>query len=574
MRVRGSEAFVEALRIEGVEVVFGINGSAIVDPLDLFDAAGLEFVQVRNEQNAGGMADGYTQASGKIAVCIGQNGPGVTNLVSGVAMAYASHTPMVVVTPSVTTKQRDSHIVQEVDQMSLMSSITVAQHQVASADRIPWAMRAAFRAAHIKRGPAQVDIPRDLFYDELDYEEIIPERYRHSGLTRPIQEDVSAAVEALINADRPVILCGLGVSQSEDTDAIASIAESVDAAVATIYNHNDAFDNSHPRYIGPLGYCGSQFAMEYLSQADVVLALGTRLNATGIMPQYDLDFWPRTATLIVNDSNPLTLGADIPFDIGLVGDCSETARLLQAELEARSLPVHSDTNTVAEIQQGKTRWWKRLTDEAGTAQTPLSPKLALKKIAEMTPDDAIVTADAGNATSFVTTYFQFKQGRSLMMPGTFGSMGGAFSNAIGAKIAQPDRPVIAISGDGAWGTGLQEVLTSVAEDAPVISIVLNNGSLAAERANQMGFLEGRYFACDLENPDFAVIAEEMGALGLTVRTLDELEAAYAQALASSKPSVLDIHVDISILAPPRRKDALQERRRLHPRYLDDAASKK
>ncbi|KIT94078.1 hypothetical protein QT23_00300, partial [Staphylococcus aureus] len=199
-----------------------------------------------------------------------------------------------------------------------------------------------------------------------------------------------------------------------------------------------------------------RFAMEYVAQADVILALGTRLNMTGIMPQYDLDFWPRSATLIMNDNNPLALGADTPFDVGLVGDCAETARALETELTSRSAPVKSSEETLAEIREGKSQWWDQLHNEAGSAQTPLSPKLALKKIAEMTPEDAIVTADAGNATSFVTTYFQFTQGRSLMMPGTFGSMGGAFSNAIGAKISSPDRPVIAISGDGAWGTGLQE----------------------------------------------------------------------------------------------------------------------
>ncbi|GGD31547.1 sulfoacetaldehyde acetyltransferase [Microbacterium faecale] len=553
-----------------MSTVFGINGSAIVDPLDLFTAAGIDFIQVRNEQNAGGMADGYTQASGKITVCIGQNGPGITNLVSGVAMAYANHTPMIVVTPSVTTMQSGSHIVQEVDQMALLSGVTVFQHKVARADRIPWAMRAAFRSALIKRGPAQVDIPRDLFYDELDWDEQAPASYRHSGLTQPAQSDIDAAVELLATARRPLIVCGLGVAQTEAFPQVGQLADLVDAGVTTIYNHNDAFDNSHPRYVGPLGYSGSKFAMEHSSHADVVLALGTRLNPTGTSPQYDVDFWPADARLILNDADPLNIGANHPIDVGLVGDCALTVDALVSALESRGIAPDRETATVSAIAEGKNAWWRTLSDEASGPASVLSPKAALLRLAELTPNNAIVTADAGNATSFVTTYFEFTRGRSLMMPGTFGSMGGAFANAIGAKVAAPERPVIAISGDGAWGTGLQEVLTAVAEDAPVISVVLNNGSLAAERANQLGFLGGRFYACDLDNPDFAAIAELMGATGITVRTLEELEIAYTNALASSKPVVLDVHVDVEVLAPPRRKDALQSRERLHPRYARDA----
>lgn len=567
--VTASEAFVDVLRLEEVDTVFGIVGSAFMDPLDLFPAAGLRFVSVRHEQNAALMAEGFARASGRIGVCIGQNGPGVTNLVTGVGQAYANHTPMVVITPSVTSASLGTYAIQEVDQMTLFASITKDQFQVNRPDKIAWALRNAFRAAALAHGPVQIDIPRDYFYGELEYQELAPANYRVARVSAAAApEDVEKAVAILRSSRNPVILAGLGVIDSDCRDDLGTLAERLAAPVTTVYQHNDAFSTQHPLGAGPIGYGGSKAAMQVIADADVVLALGTRLNAFGTNPHYDTDYWPHSARFIHNDLDPLQVGRNRPIAAGLPGDAGEVVRQLLAALGPADGEISGARleARVTELAKIKSTWIAELDELSSGESLPMAPKTALREIARALPRDAVVCSDVGNISGIVGAFVDFDETRQFLGPGTMGGIGVAYSSALGAKLARPDRPVFAISGDGAWSMTVQEVMTAVAENIPVVGIIVNNSQYGAEKRNQYDYFDERYYCTNLDNPDFAAVACSMGALGLKVEEPDQIGEAIQSALDSGRPAVIDITIDPKVMAEPYRRDAFQRPVRHLPRY--------
>jgi sulfoacetaldehyde acetyltransferase len=563
-----SEAFVDVLRLEGTDTVFGIVGSAFMDALDLFPAAGIRFVSVRHEQNAALMAEGFARASGRVGICVGQNGPGVTNLVTGVAQAYANHTPVVVITPSVTSASLGTFAIQEVDQMSMFAGITNDQFQVNRPDKIAWALRNAFRAAVLTRGPVQLDIPRDYFYGELDYEPLPPEGYRVSRVAaRADDADVERAVALLREAHNPVLLAGMGVVTSGCRDDVARLAERLAAPVATVYQHNDAFSSRHPLGVGPIGYGGSKAAMRVISEADVVVALGTRLNGFGTNPHYDVDYWPHRAQFIHNDIDPLQLGRNRPIAAGLPGDAGEVVRqLLSALGPADDASAHHLEQRVRELRKVKEEWSSELDQLSHSEGLPMAPKTALREIARAVPAEAIVASDVGNISGIVGAFLDFDEPRQFLGPGTLGGIGVAYSAALGAKMGRPDRPVVAVSGDGAWSMTLQEVMTAVTEDIPVVAVVVDNAQYGAEKRNQFDYFDERYYATNLDNPDFSAVARTMGAYGVRVEDPEQVAPAIVEALGTGRPAVVQVVVDSKVLAEPYRRDAFQHPVRHLPRY--------
>jgi sulfoacetaldehyde acetyltransferase len=567
--VTGSEAFVEVLRKEGVTDIFGIVGSAFMDPLDLFPQAGIRFISVRHEQNAALMAAGYGLASGRPGVCIGQNGPGVTNLVTGIASAYLNHVPVVLITPSVTSAGLGKTAMQEVEQMSLFSKITVYQTQVNRPDKIAWAMRNAFRAATMLQGPAQVDIARDYWYGQFEYADLEPSQYRPStrrGGAPP--SEIRRAAEIISRAKDPFILVGWGVIESNCAADVARLAERLGAPVGTVYLHNDAFPIKHPLAVGPIGYQGSKAAMRLISQADVVLALGTRLNTFGTIPQYDLDYFPKNAAIVQNDINPMNLGMNWPLAAGLLGDAGEVTRQLIVEIDKSARKPSQQR--LDQIALEKMQWEKELRDLSSSDAMPIVPRRALWEISRAITPDTIVTLDVGNITGQANSYFNFNEPRKFLGPGNLGGIGVGYSTALGAKRAMPDTPVLSISGDGAWSMTLQEVMTAVHEKLGVVALVMDNGVWGAERRNQYDFFGERYFFTDLENPDFAEVARAMGAHAVSIRDPKQIGPAIKEAFAKGGPAVLDIHVDPKILCEPYRRDALLTPTRLMERYREPA----
>ena len=572
-RISGSEAMVEALRREGVQHVMGIVGSAFMDPLDLFPAAGLRFIQVRHEQSAALMAEGYSRATGQPGVCIGQNGPGITNLLTGLASAQLNHTPVVALTPAVLSGAIGTRAFQEIDQMRMLDPLVVWQMQVNRPERMGEAIRGAFRAACALRGPAQVDIPRDAYYGTWDEPELDPAQYRTSGRLGGADEaDLARAVQALATARRPAILAGLGVVESDAQALADQLAERLSAPLACVWQHNDAAISSRPLSVGPVGYQGSEAAMRLLSEADVVIALGTRLNAFGTTPQYGLDWYPRGAKLIHNSMNPLDIGAVRPVHAGLVGDCGAVLRQLLAALDGQPLAVDAGARRAA-IAAAKAAWndklaqMSRIEQRAGSAIHPRRAMWEAGRALKGCGRDVAVVADVGNISGSAGAYFDwFERGRRWYGAGSLGGIGVSYPTALGVKLARPEMPVVALVGDGAWSMTMQEVMTAVREDLPVCALLFNNGVYGAERRNQYDFFKERYFFTDLQNPSFADIARAMGAAAVSVERAEDIGGAIEAMLAQGKPSVIEVHTDGAVLNEPYRRDALQPPVRVMPRY--------
>jgi sulfoacetaldehyde acetyltransferase len=563
VRMTPSEAFVETLRAEGVTLVPGIVGSAYMDALDLFPAAGIRFVSVAHEQNAVHMADGLGRVSGKPSVVIAQNGPGITNFVTGVAAAYWAHTPMVVVTPAVGSLGVGLGGFQETEQLPVFSKITKWQVAVNRPERMAELLRRAFYIAKAELGPVQVDIPRDYFYGDF-VTEIYPSLTLERGPGNPGQ--IAAAAEALANAKYPVVLAGGGVVQGEALAETRELAEFLTAPVACSYLHNDAFPHDHELAVGPLGYQGSKAAMETIAQADVVLALGSRLDPFGTLPQYGLEYWPPNARIIQVDADHRVLGLTKRIELGICGDAKQTARALLERLRTLAPDRVRNTETIRGSMQRRDTWRAELAALSSKTGTPISPRHALKTVAEALPDNAIVTTDIGNISSVANSYLRFKDPRRFLAAMSFGNCGYSYPTALGAKLGRPDLPVVANIGDGAWGMSLAEVMTAVRENIPVVAIVWNNNQWGAEKKNQIDFYDNRFVGANLQNPDFAGIARQMGANGYTIERASEIAGTLREALASGRPSVINLLVDSEELGDPFRRDALRKPQRFLERY--------
>ena len=565
--ISGSEAMVEALRKEGVEYVMGIVGSAFMDPLDLFPEAGIRFIQVRHEQSAALMAEGYARATGRPGVCIGQNGPGITNLVTGIASAQLNHTPVIALTPAVLSTAISTQAFQEIDQMRMLDPLVVWQMQVNRPERMSTAIRGAFRAALALRGPAQVDIPRDSYYGTWDEEPLEPARYRTTGkLGGADAEDVGRALAALHGAKKVAILAGLGAVESDAQLDIDELAELLSAPVACVWQHNDAIINSRALSVGSVGYQGSEAAMRLVADADVIVALGTRLNAFGTTPQYGIDFFPKSAKLIHNSMNPLDIGALRPVHAGLVGDCRAVTRQLIAGLADKKLQVDHAARR-QQIATEKQAWVAKLQAMSMIDSPRIHPRRAMWEVSRAIVGDVAIVADVGNISGSANGYFdRFDKSRRWFGAGSLGGIGVSYPTALGVKLARPDLPVVALVGDGAWSMTMQEVMTAVREKLNVCAVLFNNSVYGAERRNQYDFFGERYFFTDLENPSFAQIAEKMGAFAISVDRAEDIGPAIARAMREDRPSVVEIHVDPAVLNEPYRRDALKPPVRVTDKY--------
>jgi len=564
-----SEAMAEVLAQEGVTHVSGILGSAFMDLLDLFPAAGIEFISVRHEQTAGHMEDAYCRMTGKAGVCIGQNGPGITNFVTAVATANMAHTPMVLISPSAGSISVGWDGFQECDTWNLFKPITKASLRVPHPKRAADILRTAFRIAYAERGPVVVDIPRDYFYGELDEDILAPSQYRVApgGIGNPQQ--FQAAVEVLKAAKNPVIVSGRGVVDSGALDVVKAMAEHLAAPVACTYLHNDAFPCDHPLWTGPIGYMGSKAAMRILQKADVILAIGTRLSYFGTLPQYDINYFPKTAKIVQIDINPRHIAKTHPVTVGLCADAKDAAVELFKQLKA-AMPAPKPAAAAHALVKAELEAWYQ--EIAAIADEPvmegrMHPRKALEVVGKfVTESNAIATTDIGNTSSTANSYLRFRNPKRHVATLTFGNTGFAYQAGLGAQLACPEDPVVAIVGDGAWGMSLFEVPTAVQFNLPVIATVYNNGAWCAEKKNQVDFYNNRFVGADIWSNSYAKIAEAMGAVGYKVNTQADLAQALDAALKSRKPAVIEIMTDGTRLAPPFRRDALALPTRHLPKY--------
>ena len=566
-RMTPSEAFVETLVAQGVTHVFGIVGSAYMDALDLFPAAGIRFVSVAHEQGGGHMADGYSRVSGRPGVCIAQNGPGITNFVTAIAAAYWAHSPVVCITPETGSGTQGLGGFQETEQLPFFEKITKYQAHVNRPDRLAEFTSRCFDLALAERGPTQLNIPRDYFYGDIDVEIPKPNRIeRAPGSPRSLDE----AAAALAGAQFPVIIAGGGVVMSGGVAEAAALAEHLSAPVVASYLHNDAFPASHPLACGPLGYQGSKAAMKIIAQADVVLALGTRLGPFGTLPQHGIEYWPKNAKIIQVDSDHRMLGLVKRIDVGVCGDAKGAAAEILTRLRTMNIKVAAHANRekrLAEVKRQKDAWEAELNTWGQGNGTPIAPRRALRELEKAMPKNAMVTTDIGNICSVANSYLRFEKPNSFFAAMSFGNCGYAFPTAIGAKVASPDRPAVAYVGDGAWGMSFGETLTCVRENIPVTAVVFNNQQWGAEKKNQVDFYSDRYVGTNLTNPSFAAIAKAMGADGIRVDHPDQVGDALGKATRSGKVTVIEIMVTQE-LGDPFRRDALKKPVRTLAKYKD------
>jgi sulfoacetaldehyde acetyltransferase len=571
-----SEAFVETLVAHGVKNVFGIVGSAYMDALDLFPAAGIRFIPTVHEQGAAHMADGYSRVSGRHGVCIAQNGPGITNFVTAVAAAYWAHSPVVAITPETGSGTMGLGGFQETDQLPIFSKITKFQGHVNNVARMAEITGRCFDMALAERGPTQLNIPRDYFYGEIDCEIPRPQRVaRGPGA----EESLDEAADILSKAEFPVILSGGGVIMSGGIDEAKDLAEFLQAPVVNSYLHNDSFPADHPLWCGPLGYQGSKAAMKIIAKADVVLALGTRLGPFGTLPQHGLEYWPKNAKIIQVDSDHRMLGLVKQISVGVCGDAKAAARALHHRLANRDVVARK---TAAErlktLKAEKGAWEEELAEwthekdawslEVSKGSSRMHPRQMLRELEKAMPNNAMVSTDIGNICSVSNSYLRFNQPSSMFAAMSFGNCGYAFPTIIGTKVAEPKRPAIAYVGDGAWGMSFGELLTCVREDIPVTAVVFNNEQWGAEKKNQVDFYANRFEGVNLKNPSWAEVAKTLGAEGVVVENLGDVGEALEKAVDAQrkgKTTVLEMLVTKE-LGDPFRRDALKKPKRLLKKY--------
>ena len=574
MKMTTEEAFVKVLQMHGIEHAFGIIGSAMMPISDLFPQAGITFWDAAHECNAGMMADGFTRATGKMSMMVAQNGPGITNFVTPVKTAYWNHTPLLLVTPQAANKTLGQGGFQEVEQMALFEDMVAYQEEVRDPSRIAETLNRVILQAKRASAPAQINIPRDYWTQVIDIElPAIVEFERPSGG----DDAIAAAADMLSNAEFPVMLNGAGVVIGGAIDASMKLAERLDAPVCCGYQHNDAFPGSHPLFAGPLGYNGSKAGMELIAKADVVLALGTRLNPFSTLPGYGIDYWPKNAKIIQVDINPDRIGLTKPVTVGIVGDAKKVATSILNKLG----PKAGDAGRAARkelIAKTKSAWAQELTsldhedDDPGTtwnerARTrepkKMSPRMAWRAIQSALPKDAIISSDIGNNCAIGNAYPTFEAGRKYLAPGLFGPCGYGLPSIMGAKIGQPDVPVVGFAGDGAFGISMNEMSAIGRNEWPPITmIIFRNYQWGAEKRNTTLWFEDNFVGTELDQQvSYANIAKACGVEGVAVYGMDELTDALATAVDAQMNNGVTTFIEVMLnqeLGEPFRRDAMKK----------------
>ncbi|MBI1383864.1 MAG: sulfoacetaldehyde acetyltransferase [Rhizobiales bacterium] len=573
MRMTTEEAFVKVLQMHGIDQAFGIIGSAMMPISDIFPAAGITFWDCAHECNAGMMADGYTRSTGKMCMAIAQNGPGITNFVTPIKTAYWNHTPLLLVTPQAANRTIGQGGFQEIEQMALFEDMVCYQEEVRDPSRIAEVLNRVIEKAWRASAPAQINVPRDYWTQVIDID--LPQVVR---LERPAggESAVADAARLLSEARFPVILNGAGVVLGGAIEASRLLAERLDAPVCCGYQHNDAFPGSHPLFAGPLGYNGSRAAMELISKADVVLALGTRLNPFSTLPGYGIDYWPKDARIIQVDINPDRIGLTKKVTVGICGDARKVAEAILQRLA----PAAGDAGRAerkALIHKTKSAWLQALSsmdhedDDPGTtwnerarAAHPdrMSPRMAWRAIQAALPKEAIISSDIGNNCAIGNAYPTFEKGRKYLAPGLFGPCGYGFPSILGAKIGCPDVPVVGFAGDGAFGISMNELTACGRDEWPAITMVIfRNYQWGAEKRNSTLWFDDNFVGTELDlDVNYARIAEGCGLKGVQVTSMAALTEALRTAIDAQMNAKVTTLIEVILnqeLGEPFRRDAMK-----------------
>lgn len=574
MKMTTEEAFVKVLQMHGIEHAFGIIGSAMMPISDLFPKAGITFWDCGHEGNAGMMADGFTRASGKMSMMVAQNGPGITNFVTPVKTAYWNHTPLLLVTPQAANMTMGQGGFQEVPQMAIFKDMVAYQEEVLHPSRMAEVLNRVIMQAKRASAPAQINVPRDFWTQVIDIElPAIVDFERPSGG----KSAIARAAELLSNAKFPVILNGGGVVIGDAIKDSMALAERLDAPVCCGYQHNDAFPGSHPLFAGPLGYNGSKASMKLIARADVVIALGTRLNPFSTLPCYGIDYWPTNAAIIQVDINADRIGLTKPVKVGIAGDAKKVANAILAKLSGTA-GNEGRAERKAIIERTKADWDRELAamdheeDDPGTTWNErarnrepqkITGRMAWRGIKKALPKHAIISSDIGNNCAIGNAYPTFEAGRKYLAPGMFGPCGYGFPAIIGAKIAQPDVPVVGFAGDGAFGISMNEMTACGRDGWPAITmIIFRNYQWGAEKRNTTLWFDDNFVGTELDlDVSYAGIARACGLEGVQATSMNDLTEKLNDAIKAQMEEGKTTFIEVLTnqeLGEPFRRDAMKK----------------
>ncbi len=539
----GAQMIVEALKREGVEIIFGYPGGAVIDIYDeLYRTPEIKHVLVRHEQGATHAADGYARSTGKVGVCLVTSGPGATNTVTGIATAYMDSIPIVVLTGQVPTKLIGNDAFQEVDITGITRPCTKHNFLVKRTEDLPKILRAAFHIARTGRpGPVLVDLPKDVQQGKAEFywpEEVKLRSY--NPVYDPHPKQIEKAYRLLESATRPIVLVGGGVISSGAHEEVRELAERLNLPVTMTLMGLGGFPGSHPQSLGMLGMHGTYYANMAVANSDLILAVGARFDdrVTG-----KVDAFAPMAKIIHVDIDPTSIQKNVRVDVPIVGDCKRALEKLLKLVKEVGRPERLWREQFKE-------WWEQI--EIWKRRYPLSykqegpyikPQFVIEKLYELTKGDAIITTEVGQNQMWTAQYYKFDKPRTLITSGGLGTMGFGFPAAIGAQLGNPGKLVIDIAGDGSIQMNIQEMATAMEQGLPVKVIILNNGYLGMVRQWQELFYEKRYSAVKFQViPDFVKLAEAYGAEGLRATRPEEVEPVLKKALESKKLTLVDIHI--------------------------------
>lgn len=549
----GGEALVKALEEAGVRHVFGLLGSSTMEVYDaLYQHPTIRYIGVRDERSGTHMADGYGRVLGKPGVILaGQAGPGSANLVTGLIQAKLAYSPVVAITGLVSTGHIGRDTLQEFDQHSVFNTIVKRDWSVFRADRIGEMVREAIRYSQAGAwGPVVLNIPRDLFAAQVENDVPTWDAPSKTHLGAPGAGELEEIVRLIREAKAPLIISGGGIKASRSHAELMRLAEITGIPVAASAGNGDVVPNDFPLFAGQVGGRGNAVASGLSRDADLILAIGTRLGFNTTF--YNYESMPTNAKIVQVDVDPLAIGRFYPIEIGIVADAGKTAKALADALDgfdAVSAPWAARTERFKSDRAALLR--ER--DETGASKnTPLRPEQVFADIRAAAPRDAIITLDAGTLCMQATDQLTYFQPPGLLTPLDFGLVGMSFAAGLGAKLAAPERPVISLMGDGGFGLAMGEFATAIQHDIPTVTVVMDNGCWGAEKAYQRDFYNGRYIGADVFSPPFDEYAKLCGGFGASATGPGETADAIREALKSGRPSIIQVKVEPDAIVSFRR----------------------
>lgn len=559
MQMTAGHAVAEVLAQLGVRKVIGVVGSCMLEILDgMYGRDDIQFLSTRHEQAAALMADGFARIAGRPGVCIATNGPGATNLLTGVANAFHAQSPVLVITGAPMLKDMFRDSAQELDQQAIFRPVVKWSAQVRKPEQaaaLTW--EAYQRTMTGVPGPVHLDLPRDVLNENVEMPDMGRLFRGDVAVAAPDAEALAAAARLLEKARRPVLLAGGGVLWSEAWDEIVSLSKRLSAPIMSSTGRDDVAPQSYPLYLGTIGRGALPEAQAFFKQADLVLAVGTSLGHLTTFWHPDF-FTPGTRLIhVAQDRN--NIGRVYPADVGIQADARVALKALLRAVKRNGGGRVGWLRKAAAVRAAQDKHRNRAARYDGR---PIDPRRAHAALRKVLPKDAIISIDAGVGPGYVYEYQTFERPRSLLAPQGLAAIGIGYPVGLGAKLAAPDRPVVTLSGDGSFLYNGAELETAVRENIPTTCIILNNFNYGSERAYQKFYYDERYIGDTIGNPPFDEYARVFGAAGLRVTEPDELEDAFAEALRLGKtqPVLVDVLCTADVFPEPRRKETVKAER--------------